>query len=1236
MRYRLGLDLGVSSIGSAVVELDECNKAVKICDAGARIFEVSEGAEARRLQRTARTNTVRTKKRLELLGRALYEAGLWNCCPQGKIAAGTKQLRKQCVYYLRDAAVRKKLESSHQLGRILMHLAKHRGADFISAEQELKEKSQKEGKEVRDNPDNPYKVLPQRLKEKGLQTLGQYFFERLKNKKIVRQRKQAQEVDYAIPRYLVREEFRQIWACQAPHFAPLQDESLRQKIYDILFFEHPPMPYATGNCIFISEEERLPKAHPLAERHRICEAAHNIRIRRWGTKKSSLELWDEPALTFETKKSSLEKSLLEIKQINIVIETLLMKGQKATPTKIQEALGLDKSSKIVLADKKGIEPYLYANEKFQGMKLCEGDLEELVDFIANPVNPEDVQRRLYTEEQLLQNLKRRLCLENTEEAAEVLHLFPKGRGNLGKTATKAVLKGFACAEQATTQRAITDQLAKEDPRYRAADLAARDQQAQWEALPYYGQILTRDTQPVAQWSAERNSSLNPEEQKYGKLANPAVHMMLNQLRLVVNDIVRIYGRPQAIHVEVGRDVGRSKNKRKEIEKQQKKNREINDEARKYLVERNMVVNGTNILKYKLAKEQKWKDAFDSTKNIPQSFEGFEIEHLIPQARGGSDTPANLCLISRNDNRDKGDSYPYPYLQKSRSPEKLKAILEAAESLPENKAWRFEADAQEIFESDGDMDGTSRYLTDTRYMAKLALRYLRAILAPQRIAAQELGRATSPADASKSGDHSVRIVPIRGQCTAKLRRIWNLLGLEYQLMGFHIPRYLKLPVTDEKIRQKLPENTVNEVHWIKRDTEEVSYHPVDEKGWYKKDLVCNPEWLDKPRMDHRHHALDAIVVALSTRSLIQKITRADKIGRKLPKRELCPLTSCYASGADFVEQVVAVLDEVKVSHKAEHSPQGQLHKETGRIVLGYIAQTKAQEKQYGQFFQKKEEEPAAGDPLTVYKRKVEELIKTQADLRKDVGQFCKFPPEWHERIAKARQDLADAQQGIAANWDRAREQLEQEREEQKAEGKKVKEIGENHIMAKAIALAQHNRADGAKPIAHKIDYFECNKSLITVPKHGLYYQSGNNHRADIVLDIKGDSIIEVIRRFDANDKNFVTQWRQKGLQLQYSLHQGDLLELNTPEEYRSLVSAERCLVVVCKLTVKDNAIGFCLAHDGRNSVLAKKQKYLAPALLVKGGSFFREHGARKVELSPFGKMKRKHKVFCHADTKKEQV
>ena len=78
MKYKLALDIGVSSVGVALIELDQQgNQGVRLINAGVRIFEISEGAKTRRAYRTARKNLARKRKRLELLAGELFENGLW-------------------------------------------------------------------------------------------------------------------------------------------------------------------------------------------------------------------------------------------------------------------------------------------------------------------------------------------------------------------------------------------------------------------------------------------------------------------------------------------------------------------------------------------------------------------------------------------------------------------------------------------------------------------------------------------------------------------------------------------------------------------------------------------------------------------------------------------------------------------------------------------------------------------------------------------------------------------------------------------------------------------------------------------------------------------------------------------------------------------------------------------------------------------------------------------------------
>ena len=739
MRYRLGLDLGVSSIGSAVIEIDENDNPVNIVDAGVRIFPLSEGAAERREKRTARKNNHRTKQRLKALARKLSSIGFWQYHDEKFIASGTHSIRKMDVYTLRHNALLEKIDTPSHIGRIFMHLAKHRGAGYINASQEVAQEN--EQNTSKKNTIDPYEILPQKLQEHNLDTIGQYFYQRItKPEAKMRIRQKADyikegDVDYAIPRYLVKDEFNKIWDYQSQFYPDALTCENKETIYKIIFSETPPMPWATGKCIYIDDEDRLAQAHPLSEKRRIYESVHNIRIQ---TKIDS---------------RSLTKS-----ELDNIIENILYKGKVANKTEIKKLLSLASSNTVILSSNSGIKPYVYSTELFTSIPaftaLSSEELIELVDFISNPERNDD-SGRLYTEDEVLLHLSERLQIQNERVLSTILTLLPKDRTNLGITATKAILEGFETAKEATDHRNITDSLAKTDERFKSVEDKLK-LIGTLNELPYYGVILQTDTQPIASWMKERNQSLNPDEFKFGKIANPAVHMMLNQLRLVVNDIIRIYGKPSKIHIEVGRDVGLSEKIKKELEQRQKSNRKDNDTAATELQKLKIPVTGRNILKYKLAKQQDNKDAFNPTNDIEATFINCEVEHLIPRSLGGTDTPANLVLISRTENEAKGNDFPYEYFQRTKSPEQIREIMKLVRSkLPDNKKWRFEPDAQEKYQNMGDDDETNRYLTDTRYMSKLSLRYLRPIIDGQ-------------------DENSVNIVAIRGNHTATLRRVWNCL------------------------------------------------------------------------------------------------------------------------------------------------------------------------------------------------------------------------------------------------------------------------------------------------------------------------------------------------------------------------------------------------------------------------------------------------------------------------------
>lgn len=1146
MKYRLGLDLGVSSVGSAIIELNEVGEALDIRDAGVRIFKVSESAETRREKRTTRKNLIRTKKRLQLLAEKLYQNNLWVSLSP----IGTDRLRSKSPYKIRYDALSKKLSCPYDVGRAILHMAKHRGAGFVSASEELKDDiiTEDENQKL-----SSYEQMAMYLTKTQSGTIGEFFYKRIlkgfekdKNgefiapeKRIIRQKEAALKkkiVDYAIPRYLVKDEFHKIWDEQAKYFPQMNKEGLKQEIYDILFYEKTAAPFATGKCIYFREEDRLLKAHPLSEMRRIYEEVNNIRI-----------------------ETPMGRERLTLEQRDLIVNGLLLKGENAGKQRIKKILGLSGQVKISLLEDRVIKAYLYAKPEFQNIAyihdLSYEQLVAFIDFLAEPKeHPDNPKSRLLNEDKLIKKLKSILKTDDEKIIGDILTKLPKGRGMIGFSASKILVEELK--KDVLSQREITDRLAKEDKRFVAAEEIARDMQGKYERLPYYGEVLVTDTHPLPPLMIQNNKSLNADEIKWGKLANPAVHMMLNQLRLVVNDIIRIYGRPYEICLEVGRDVGMSDKKKKEFESWQQKNEKLNEEAKKYLSERNMYITSGNILKYKLAKEQGFVDAYNPTKKIPQNFVGFDIEHMCPQADKSSDTYNNLCLVDRNENLGKGTMFPYEWfcLKYKDNPEFIRDVLEKARKNTPQKAWRYEPDAREIYFDNGDKDETSRYLSDTRYVSKMAMRYLKAIIDYKQ----------NPNEKSIEN----RMFSVRGKQTDELRRRWNLQGLEYDLMGLNIPRELTLP--EERIDPKTGEITNKEK---------------------------NPAWFKKPRIDHRHHAMDAITVACVEWWMINRMSNEEKMHKAYIRHN--PLKNV----SNFRERVLEVLKNINVSHKPDHTKSGQFHEETGRSVLCVNPENET-------------------SVITVRSRKILQTIKSVKDLDKLlVGKTIK--DEWHPDIKESRIKQAKLKEDFEKYLKIAEQILIRENEQDIADGKKDIKMTEGRILIKAFHMIQDEKLWNGDNFKN----FDNSSSLINIPKHGVAYLSGNNHCIDFYeLDKKIGW--EVIKRFDANQKEFIPAWKKAGGKAVWSLQQGDMLELNTPDEWKGYTDKPRCFAKVKKFSDGRITIDYISDARGTTKTNGAPDYMLVDSIEDRGLSYLTKHEVRKIELTPFGKIKKKHKVLWH--------
>ncbi|MCC6125037.1 MAG: type II CRISPR RNA-guided endonuclease Cas9 [Pirellulales bacterium] len=229
----LGIDIGTNSVGSAWVDMSarDVHLAVSVFPSGVEETEDKRGApknQARRQSRSQRRNISRRSKRKRILRRKLIEVGLLPAF--GK--AFDHDEKKQNPWELRRDGLTRSL-TPHEFGRVLIHLNQRRGALGVSVDEEDRETDG----EVK-------KAIAHLNEEMGDRTFGQFmadlFDERKhavngKSDKHFRSsiRNRRDFFEYHATRDLIRKEFCALWDAQkgkSGKTASLLSEELKIKL----------------------------------------------------------------------------------------------------------------------------------------------------------------------------------------------------------------------------------------------------------------------------------------------------------------------------------------------------------------------------------------------------------------------------------------------------------------------------------------------------------------------------------------------------------------------------------------------------------------------------------------------------------------------------------------------------------------------------------------------------------------------------------------------------------------------------------------------------------------------------------------------------------------------------------------------------------------------------------------------------------------------------------------------
>ena len=840
--YRLALDVGSNSVGWCVMPLSD-DGPMGISDAGARVFpdgrnpkDGSSNAMARRLARGMRRNRDRFVYRRDQLLNVLAGGGL---LPGD--AAGQRALTLLDPYELRARGIDHKL-TPHELGRAFFHLNQRRGF-----------KSNRKS-DTKDNETGAIKtaIKSQRklMEEKGARTFGELLYRRNQAGLSTRARlkirpktddkgkeKKEDYYEFYPSRMLIEDEFNRLWDEQARHHPGILTDVLRERVHRAIFFQRDLNPPVVGKCTYNREEDRAPKALPIVQRRRIFEELNNLQVIDQRTFKG--------------------RSLTRIERDKLAKLFLQPNGKtsgnaEVTFDKMRKTLSLgddtvfshesDKRTKL-LADTTAA---LLCHKDRLGDRWYQltGEQQEQVVSVLLNENDEDL---------LLQTLRDNFGLDNARAARVADTPLPAEYSRLGITATHAI-----------TAELEKDVIPYSEAVYRAGygSHSALGAGKRHDRLPYYGAVLERHVNPDPQYAGDPQA---PLEKCFGKVGNPTVHIALNQVRKVVNEIIKLHGAPSEIHLEVLRDLKNSIKKRKEIEAEQAKNQKLNDDcARELREEFHEKVNRDNIERLRLWKELGAPNHLCIYTGEPIHTgilftHEVEMDHILPFSKTLDDSRANKLLCRVRANRDKTNGTPFEAW--GHSPQ-WQEILDRAANLPGNKRWRFGPDAMDSFRKDKDF--IARHLTDSQYIARLAREYLAVLFEP--------------------GEGHNKVVCLPGRLTGLFRKF---LGLS--------------AVLDEV-------NT--------NSSRRESQAPIGEKN----------------RNDHRHHALDAMVIGVMDRSFLQKAAKAHARAESDGLTKL--MTDWEAPWPTFREDAREALGKIIVSHKPDHGIEGQLHNDIAYGVSKY--------------------------------------------------------------------------------------------------------------------------------------------------------------------------------------------------------------------------------------------------------------------------------------------------------------
>ncbi|MDR1343195.1 MAG: type II CRISPR RNA-guided endonuclease Cas9 [Prevotellaceae bacterium] len=450
---------------------------------------------------------------------------------------------------------------------------------------------------------------------------------------------------------------------------------------------------------------------------------------------------------------------------------------------------------------------------------------------------------------------------------------------------------------------------------------------------------------TTKWKTPQDIDKYLEEFKQHALRNPIVEQVILETLRVVRDIWKKYGDLSEIHIELSREMKNPADERAKITATISGNENANLRIKALLAElknhadvenvRPYSPNQQEILKlyeegvlnsvseipddiikitkssqptkselvrYKLWLEQKYRSPYTG-EVIPLGklfTSAYEIDHVIPQSRYFDDSLSNKVICEAEVNKLKANALGYEFIkQPGRKKVELsfgKTVeilsVEAYENFVKTSYGKLHGKMNKLLLEEIPDKMIERQLNDTRYISKIVKGLLSNIV-----------REDGEQEAT-----SKNVILCTGGITSMLKQHWGLNDVWNKIIT---PRFERMNLLTKSNRFG---------QWVNKKGKNIfqTEMPLElQKGFNKK------------RIDHRHHAMDALIIACATREHVQYLNNEHAQSKNDDARQALQQRLCFKAKTDekgsykwqfhkpwatFTQDAQAALEKIIISFK----------------------------------------------------------------------------------------------------------------------------------------------------------------------------------------------------------------------------------------------------------------------------------------------------------------------------------